>query len=207
MSQNEEACSAANTDPDALSPEEAGIFYSRWFDVSLDIDRQLLTLSLACFGVLGTVLAGNVLKAKLHFWLWGISAFAFLLEIGLVLVVVFLNKKLLTKSLETMKYQKMPSLDFFEKASRWVFGAALLCTSAFLGAVAFSRFEEIPKTLSTEVNNERQQQAGTGLRGTFRNAEARCPADKWAFWDASDKCALTSFTASTTSSTEPANSK
>lgn len=162
MSQNDSEPSNGVFEQESLAPEERSALYARWFDVSLDIDRQLLTLSLACFGVLATLLAGNVLKTKLQFGIWALACLMFLLEMGVLLVVVFLNKKLLTTTLEKNSSQQDQCLAFFESASRWIFCIALLSTAIFFGVLAVDKFETVD---TVEKLDERQKpETGTGIQ-------------------------------------------
>lgn len=154
MSEDKNLIDENAPDPDKLTPEERTALHSRWFDISLDIDRLLLTLSLACFGVLGTVLAGNVLKTPQHFVLWMIACLAFLIEIVIVLSVVVLNKRLLTKILLLNKHQNSKLLDKMDWLSLRFFVVAVCCTAVFLGYVALSQFENIKEK---EVNEQQSK--------------------------------------------------
>lgn len=201
MSQNDSEAPEGVFEQDSLAPEERSALYTRWFDVSLDIDRQLLTLSLACLGVLATLLAGNVLKTKLQFALWAIACLVFFVEIAVLLAVFFLNKRLLTTILANDRHQPDRCLDIVESASRWVFFLALFSTIVFLGSVAVDKLISVD---TEEKLDERQKpETGTGIqwpryRGgrsfwvepgtnsfpsagasdqrTFTNAEADCKA-------------------------------
>ncbi len=86
-----------------LEPEMREILFQRWFDVSLDLDRQLLTISTAALGFLMTVLASKGLETKVQLYSFLGAVVLFFLTICALLVVNNLNKKVLGSMLNEDK--------------------------------------------------------------------------------------------------------
>lgn len=119
-----------------LEPEMREILFQRWFDVSLDLDRQLLTISTAALGFLMTVLASKGLETKVQLYSFLGAVVLFFLTICALLVVNNLNKKVLGSMLNEDKQISNSLLTIAELFGYSLFVAGVLCTGAFLVAMA-----------------------------------------------------------------------
>ena len=111
-----------------LEPEMREILFQRWFDVSLDLDRQLLTISTAALGFLMTVLASKGLETKVQLYSFLGAVVLFFLTICALLVVNNLNKKVLGSMLNEDKQISNSLLTIAELFGYSLFVAGVLCT-------------------------------------------------------------------------------
>lgn len=125
-----------------LEPEMREMLFQRWFDVSLDLDRQLLTITTAALGLLMTVVASKGLETKVQLFSFLGAVFLFFLTICALLLVNNLNKKVLGSMLNHNRQVTNPLLTIAESFSHGLFIAGVLCTGAFFVAMALHTHEK-----------------------------------------------------------------
>lgn len=154
-----------------LEPAVREILFQRWFDVSLDLDRQLLTISTAALGFLMTVLGSKGLETKVQLYSFLGAVVLFFLTICALLVVNNLNKKVLGSMLDEDKQISNSLLTIAELFGYSLFVAGVLCTGAFL--VAMALHAHTPEKKIGAVHDRQEASSNNGRANTNAQSSAK----------------------------------
>lgn len=104
--------------------------YAAWFNTSMELDRNLLTISVGGIGFLLTVV-NEMPKTIWHIIFFSWSVLGFLLCIVLVLCVFHANRKHIQDALMG-QWAVDPRLEILDQFARITFGVAIICAT-FIG--------------------------------------------------------------------------
>lgn len=160
-----------------LEPEMREMLFQRWFDVSLDLDRQLLTITTAALGLLMTVVASKGLETKAQLFSFLGAVVLFFLTICALLLVNNLNKKVLGSMLNQNMQVTNPLLTIAESFSYGLFIAGVLCTGTFFVLMALHTHE---KNIGS-VNDRKEEsscsnngRSNLDAQGVLKGKDSKC---------------------------------
>jgi len=127
------------------------LYVEKWIDISLDTDRQLLTLSTAAIGLLATFVTSKGVSSVGQIIFLIFAGIAFISVIAVILIIFKMNGDYLGGLIKgkTPEQGLMKALD---KLVRISFFTGIVCTAFFALNIAISDLE---KSLKTSASGEK----------------------------------------------------
>lgn len=132
------------------------MYAEKWIDISLDTDRQLLTLSTAAIGLLASFITNKGVSSVLQLILLGLSVGCFVAVIAALLYIFKLNRNFL----EIQSTGKAPDeslMRFLDKSVRVLFFTGIFGTAAYAFTIATKDLETSIQNKQGVVNESRQE--------------------------------------------------
>lgn len=132
------------------------MYAEKWIDISLDTDRQLLTLSTAAIGLLASFITNKGVSSVLQLILLGLSVGCFVAVIAALLYIFKLNRNFL----EIQSTGKAPDeslMRFLDKSVRVLFFTGIFGTAAYAFTIATKDLETSIQNKQGVANESRQE--------------------------------------------------
>ena len=143
------------------------VLIEKWFDVSLDTDRQLLTLSTAAIGLLATLLTSKGVSSITQLFLIVFAGLLFFAVIG-ILLLVFQQNKAVLKSAIAMETADESALEMLDKAARTCFFSGVCLLSIFAVSIAI---DELEKSNEKKVIEKYEQKRSSDIGKPYEYAK------------------------------------
>lgn len=131
------------------------MYAEKWIDISLDTDRQLLTLSTAAIGLLASFITSKGVSSVLQLILLGLSVGCFVAVIAALLYIFKLNRNFL----EIQSTGRTPDeslMRFLDKSVRVLFFTGIFGAAAYAFTIATKDLETSMQKQGV-VNESRQE--------------------------------------------------
>lgn len=138
------------------------MYAEKWIDISLDTDRQLLTLSTAAIGLLSTFIVNKGVTSNLQLLLLTVSVAAFVLVIACLLYIFKLNRN----HIAVQSSGKTPDeslMRFLDKAVRYLFFVGIFTTAAYALNIALQDLDKSKKGTPSEQQSRTPKEPSIGL--------------------------------------------
>lgn len=129
------------------------MYAEKWIDISLDTDRQLLTLSTAAIGLLATFITSKGVTATWQLLLFSLAIGSFILVIAAILFIFKLNRAYIATQSEG-KTPEESLMQFLDKSVRFLFFLGIFSTAICGLAIASN---DLDKTLNTNTGAKSDQ--------------------------------------------------
>ena len=145
------------------------MYAEKWIDISLDTDRQLLTLSTAAIGLLATFITSKGISSTYQLMLLVVSVLAFTSVIASILYIFKLNR--IHIAVQSSKQKPDESLMLFlDKAVRVLFFVGIFSAAVYALSIAVS---DLDKNLITNKELKDDSKANRSAEEPSRSTDSK----------------------------------